>query len=70
MVNIDDSPVNDPQLELGVGPLSGSYEAVSLLDKSAISPLQSNEKGGFDTYTPLSEIPPYGVIVIQLTTQK
>jgi glycosidase len=70
IINLDDSPLTDPQLELGVGPLSGSYEAVSLLDKSTISSLQSNEKGGFDAYTPLPEIPPYGVIVIQLTTQK
>ena len=70
IINLDDAPVTDPQLELGVGPLSGSYEAVSLLDKSTISSLSANEKGGFDAYTPLPEIPAYGVIVIQLTTQK
>ena len=67
VINIDDSPVTDPQLELTVGPLSGNYEAVSLLDKSTVGSLQSNAKGGFDAYTPLPEIPPYGVIVIQLT---
>ena len=69
LINIDDSPVSDPQLKLGVGPLSGSYAADSLLDNSTINSLQSNAKGGFDAYTPLSEIPPYGVIVIQLTHQ-
>jgi len=69
VINIDDSPVSDPQLKLGVGPLSGSYDADSLLDNSTINSLQSNTKGGFDAYTPLSEIPPYGVIVIQLTHQ-
>jgi len=69
VINIDDSPVSDPQLKLGVGPLSGSYVADSLLDNSTINSLQSNAKGGFDAYTPLSEIPPYGVIVIQLTHQ-
>jgi alpha-amylase len=69
VINIDDSPVSDPQLKLGVGPLSGSYVADSLLDNSTINSLQSNAKGGFDAYTPLSEIPPYGVIVIQFTHQ-
>ena len=69
VINIDDSPVSDPQLKLGVGPLSGSYVADSLLENSTINSLQSNAKGGFDAYTPLSEIPPYGVIVIQLTHQ-
>lgn len=69
VINIDESPVTDPQLELSVGPLSGSYKTASLLDKSTINSLQSNEKGGFDAYSPLPEIPPYGVIVIQLTPQ-
>jgi Glycosidases len=69
-INIDDSPVTDPQLELTVGPLSGNYEAVSLLDNSTVGSLQSNAKGGFDAYTPLPEIPPYGVIVIQLVPKK
>jgi alpha-amylase len=70
VINIDDSPVTDPQIELTVGPLSGNYKVVSLLDNSTVGPLKSNAKGGFDTYTPLPEIPPYGGIVIQLTPQK
>ena len=69
VINIDDSPVTDPQLELSVGPLSGSYRALSLLDESTLAPLEANAKGGFDAYTPLPEIPPYGVIMIQLTPQ-
>jgi alpha-amylase len=70
VINIDDSPVTDPQLELKVGPLSGNYAAVSLLDNSTVGSLQSNAKGGFDAYTPVPEIHPYGVIVIQLDTKK
>ncbi len=70
IINIDDAPITDPQLELSVGPLSGNYEAVSLLDQSTVNSLPSNDKGGFDAYTPLPEIPPYGVIVIQLTPSK
>ncbi len=70
IINIDDSPATDPQLELKVGPLSGNYEAVSLLDNSSVGSLQSNAKGGFEAYAPLPEIPPYGVIVIQLISSK
>jgi glycosidase len=70
VINISDKPVKDYQLELGRGPLSGNYAAASLLDDSLISPLQANGSGGFDAYTPLAEVPPYGVIVIQLTPQK
>lgn len=69
VINIDDSPVTAPQLGLGIGSLSGNYGAISLLDNSTVSSLQANTKGGFDAYTPLTEIPPYGVMVIQLTPQ-
>lgn len=67
LINIDDAPVTDYELDLSTGPLSGNYNAASLLDHSTIASLQANDKGGFDVYTPLAEIPPYGVIVIQLT---
>jgi alpha-amylase len=69
VINIDDAPVTDYQLNLSTGMLSGNYDAASLLDDSTINPLQANDKGGFDAYAPLAEIPPYGVIVIQLTQQ-
>jgi glycosidase len=70
VINISDKPVKDYQLELGRGPLSGNYAAASLLDDAPINPLQANGSGGFEAYTPLAEIPPYSVIVIQLTPQK
>src|SRR5215207_43596 len=69
MINLDDAPVTDYQLEVGAGPLSGNYAAASLLDDSTISSLQANDKGGFDAYTPLAEIPPYTVMIIELTPQ-
>jgi alpha-amylase len=69
VINLDDQPVTDTQLELDAGPLSGSHAASSLLDQAKLSLLQANASGGFDTYTPLPEIPPYGVIIIQLTPQ-
>ena len=67
IINIDDAPVTDYELNLSTGPLSGNYNAASLLDDSTINPLQANDKGGFDAYTPVTEIPAYAVMVIQLT---
>jgi hypothetical protein len=61
--------VTDYKLDLSVGPLSGQYTATSLLDASTIASLQANDKGGFDEYVPLSELPPYSIFIIQLTPQ-
>ncbi len=69
LINIDDVPVTDYELNLSAGALSGNYSATSLLDDSDIESLQANASGGFDAYTPLSELPPYAVMVIQLTPQ-
>lgn len=70
VINIDDAPVADYQVELGRGPLAGNYTAASLLDDSTINTLQANDAGGFDAYTPLAEVPAYAVMIIQLTPQK
>ena len=67
IINIDDTSVSDYDLEISVGPLSGQYNATSLLDSAIINPLTANAKGGFDSYVPLNELPPYSVTVIQLT---
>jgi alpha-amylase len=69
--NIDNAPVNnyDLDVDIAIGPLSGSYTAQSLLDDSTINPITVNDKGGFDGYIPLPELPPYSIIVVQLTPQ-
>jgi glycosidase len=67
LMNIDDEPLSNYKLDLSLGPLSGQYTAASLLDASTISPLTANDKGGFDGYVPLPELPPYSIFVIQLT---
>ena len=67
VINIDDTSVTDYELSLSTGTLSGNYNATSLLDDSTIAALQANDQGGFDAYTPLAEIPPYGVVIFQLT---
>jgi hypothetical protein len=69
VINIDDEPVTDYHLELSLGPLSGQYTASSLLDASTLNSLQANDKGGFDEYIPLPELPPYSMLIIQLTSQ-
>jgi glycosidase len=69
VINIDDEPVTDYHLELSLGPLSGQYTASSLLDASTLNSLQANDKGGFDEYIPLPELPPNSMFIIQLTSQ-
>ncbi|MEW5830885.1 MAG: hypothetical protein AB1846_18490, partial [Chloroflexota bacterium] len=67
LLNVADNPITNYSITLSSGPLSGTYNAASLLDDAALAPLSANAKGGFDAYTPLAEIPAYGVLIIQLT---
>ena len=66
IINADDKPLTNYTLDLSVGPLSSQYTTTSLLDTSTISPLTANDKGGFDNYIPLQELPPYSIYIIQL----
>jgi glycosidase len=65
--NIGNRPVSDYNLDLTLGPLSGDYAARSLLDDTSVNPLTANDRGGMDDYTPIAELPPYSIFVIQLT---
>jgi len=67
IINFDDEPLTNYKLDLSIGPLVGQYNATSLLDASTINTLTANDKGGFDDYVPLDELPPYSIFVIQLT---
>ena len=67
VINIDSEPATDYSFDLSVGSLSGVYTATSLLDETTINPLTANDKGGFDDYIPMPELPPYSIFVIQLT---
>lgn len=67
LIHIGNAPLSDYKLDLSIGPLVGQYTAAPLLDASAIGPLTANDKGGFDDYVPLPELPPYSIFVIQLT---
>lgn len=65
VVNISDKSVSGYDLDLAIGPLSGSYSAHSLLDNTTVNALTANDRGGFDDYTPIAELPPYSMYVIQ-----
>jgi glycosidase len=67
LIHIGNAPLSDYKLDLSIGPLAGQYTAASLLDASTISLLTANDKGGFDGYVPLPELPPYSIFVIKLT---
>ena len=69
LINMDDQPVTNYDINLETGPLSGNYTVTSLMDDSAYSPLQANARGGFDRYIPLEEVPPYSVILLILNRQ-
>jgi glycosidase len=71
LINIDNEGLTNYKLNLTLGPLSGQqYLAASLLDNSTITSLQANDKGGFNDYLPLVELPPYSIFIIQLTNYK
>jgi len=69
IVNLDAKPVSTYSLTLKKGPLSGEYVPVSLWDNATIAPLTANAAGGFDGYVPLTEIPPYGVVIVRLDSK-
>ena len=69
IINMDDQPVSNYDINLDSGPLSGNYTVTSLMDDSTYHALQANAKGGFDRYVPIDEIPPFSVILLQLNRQ-
>ncbi len=66
LINLDDQPVSNYTLKLAKGPLAGPYTATALIGAGAFSAPDVNAAGGFDAYTPLAEIPPFGVYILQL----
>lgn len=66
LVNLSGEPVNGYKLSLESGPLSGPVSASLLLGDGQVRAPGINSQGGFEGYTPLSELPPYAALVIQL----
>jgi glycosidase len=72
VTNLTSQPLSNYQLDLVEGPLQGQLQA-TLLEGNILSPSASqpgaptvNDSGGFNAYTPLQEIPPYGMALIRL----
>ena len=66
LINLSPEPVSDYALRLEQGPLSGEYVPVPLLYNGEFTAPTITEKGGFENYQPLPEIPPYGRFILQL----
>ncbi len=67
VINVDDNAVSDYTLTLDKGPLTTVSTVTPLFGEGeAVAPVV-NAAGGFDAYTPVAEIPPYGVLILQLT---
>ncbi|MFA5872572.1 MAG: alpha-amylase family glycosyl hydrolase [Anaerolineales bacterium] len=70
IVNLGSEPVSNYVLKLDQGPLSASYSVASLLGEGEFSAPQITDKGGFNNYQPLPELPPYGKFILQLQEKK
>jgi glycosidase len=69
LINLSSEPVSDFALNLEQGPLSGDYLLAPLLDIGTVDAPTITEQGGFESYKPLPELPPYGRFVLQLQPQ-
>jgi hypothetical protein len=76
LINLSDQPVSDYSLSLSDGPLSTYSNPVPLFISPALSknmldpePVPLETTGGFSSYQPLSEIPPYTTLIFQLQSQ-
>jgi len=70
VVNLSGEEVSEFALTLASGPLSGIYGAASMLGKGGPSNPVVNAQGGFDDYKPVSSLPAFGSLIIQLQPQK
>ncbi|HZM24290.1 MAG TPA: alpha-amylase family glycosyl hydrolase, partial [Anaerolineales bacterium] len=66
LTNLSSEPVTNYTLNLEQGPLSGEYISVPILYDSEFTSPKITDKGGFENYQPLPEIPPYGRFILQL----
>jgi alpha-amylase len=67
IINLSKEAVTNYALTLKEGSLAGTYQAFLLYGGEAELPdLAVNERGGFDSYQPLPEIPGGGTVIIQL----
>jgi glycosidase len=67
IINLSEETSSDYDLSLKEGSLAGTYHAIMLNGGEAELPnLAANDKGGFDSYLPLPELPGAVTLIIQL----
>jgi glycosidase len=66
LINLSDESVSDYQLNLESGSLGEITAASLLLTEGDVNIPTVNTDGGFDEYTPVTELAPYSATVIQL----
>lgn len=66
VVNLSGETISDYALNLESGPLSGTLSASLLMGEGEVATPSVNGDGGFDDYTPLTELAPYSTTIIQL----
>jgi len=68
VVNLSDETVEDYTLTLAAGPLSGSPTVEVLMGEGTATAPTLNASGGFDSYTPLSSLPPQSSFIVRLSS--
>ncbi len=70
LLNLGKDPLDEYNLSLAEGPLSGRYQVASLLGEGSFPDLTANAQGGFDSYQPLPELAPGALVTLQLQSVK
>jgi glycosidase len=67
LINLTNTPINNFSLSLNKSPLqSGKHPALSLIGQGLVADLTVASKGGFSNYSPISTIPAYATVIIQV----
>ena len=67
LINLTNTPINNFSLSLNKSPLqSGKHPALSLIGQGLVADLTVASTGGFSNYSPISTIPAYATVIIQV----
>lgn len=66
LLNLDDDPISDYELDLAEGPLVGSAGATLLFGEGEVVAPEVNDSGGFEGYKPLETLPGESSFIIRL----
>jgi alpha-amylase len=66
VINLGQDPVTNYHLSLASSPLSGTYRASAIMGNGPATDLAANSQGGFDSYQPVTALPAYSTLLLQL----